>query len=80
MTEENIEKTLDRLEYGDLDLNFEIENALIMVGLTKNGKTTCGHFLTQETPLKGVEDKHRKKIFSIDGKGGNYANAKIGAT
>lgn len=51
-----------------------------MVGLTKNGKTTCGHFLTQETPLKGVEDKYKKKIYSIEGKGGFYTNAKIGAT
>ena len=51
-----------------------------MVGLTKNRKTTCGHFLTQETPLKGVEDKYKKKIYSIEGKGGFYTNAKIGAT
>ena len=36
------------LECGDLALNFEVEYGILMVGLTKAGKTTCGHYLTRQ--------------------------------
>lgn len=45
---EGPQRTVQMLECGDLALNFEVEYGILMVGLTKAGKTTCGHYLTRQ--------------------------------
>ena len=48
-----------------------------MMGNTKVGKTTCGHYLTQKSSLIGAEDQYGENIYRVEG-GREYESAKIG--
>ena len=72
------ERTVEMFECGDIDLNFNVQYGIIMMGLTKMGKTTCGHYLTQESALRGELNQFEAVIYKIQAVGQKYRNAKIG--
>lgn len=65
------------IECGNLDLNFPIERAILLLGQTKAGKTTTSHYLARQL-LVGVKNDVGNTIFKIQAGDSKFSRAHIG--
>ena len=70
------ERVFQMLQSGDIALSQLIDEAFVMMGMTKRGKTTLGHYLCNQ-PLKGVK---KGTIIKYKPTTNTYRNAEIGDT
>ena len=75
--ESEASKTLEVVEFGNLDLDFPIEQGILLLGQTKAGKTTAAHHLVRQL-LDGINDESGNTVYTVHAGQLQYQNALIG--
>ena len=70
-------KTFEKLEFGNLDLNYQIEKGILLVGLTKTGKTTSSHHLARQQ-LEGFKNSSDNIVYRVRAGQQKFRGATIG--
>lgn len=75
--ESEASKTLEMVEFGNLDLDFPIEQGILLLGQTKAGKTTTAHHLVRQL-LDGIKNESGNTVYTVHAGQLQYQNALIG--
>lgn len=65
------------MQCGNLDLSFPIKYGILLLGNTKVGKTTCGHYFTHQV-LEGGFNDQKSVVYILKNAERKYMQAKIG--
>lgn len=65
------------IQFGNLDLDYRIDKAILLLGQTKAGKTTASHHLARQV-LEGIKNSSQNVVYHVKGGEKKFKNAQIG--
>ena len=76
--ESEASKTLEMVEFGNLDLDFPIEQGILLLGQTKAGKTTTAHHLVRQLLDDIKNESGNNNVQTVHAGQMQYQNTLIG--